>query len=62
MDSETSLLAKVYAPTSYYSPQLKQVEGHSKNLSLIASMGLEALDKIKSGAKDARWTNEKLTV
>jgi len=44
------------------SPQLKRVEEHSKNLSVIATIGLEAIDKLKSGTADSNWINEKLSV
>jgi hexosaminidase len=43
------------------SPQLKRVEEHSKNLSVIATIGLEAIDKLKSGTTDSNWINEKLS-
>lgn len=43
------------------SSQLKAVEEHSKNLSVIAAIGTEALDNIKNGTTPgANWTNEKL--
>jgi hexosaminidase len=44
------------------SPQLKRVEEHSKNLSVIATIGLEALDKLKTGTADSNWVNEKLGI
>jgi hexosaminidase len=44
------------------SPPLKRVEEHSKNLSVIATIGLEALDKLKTGAADGNWVNEKLGI
>jgi hexosaminidase len=44
------------------STQLKRVEEHSKNLSVIATLGLEAIDKLKSGTTDLNWINEKLNI
>jgi len=44
------------------SPQLKRVEQHSKTLSVIAAIGLEALDKLKTGAVDSNWVNEELGI
>ena len=45
------------------SAQLKLIQQHSKNLSTIAGLGLEALDKIKAGgAVDAAWVNDKLGI
>ena len=45
------------------SSQLKAVEMHSKNLSEIARIGLDALKKLKAGERpDTNWTNEKLTI
>lgn len=42
--------------------QLKRVEEHSKNLSLVATIGLEALNKLKDETTDANWVNEKLSI
>jgi len=42
--------------------QLKRVEEHSKNLSAVATSGLEALDKLKAGTIDTNWINEKLGI
>jgi hexosaminidase len=44
------------------SSQLKRVEQHSKNLSVVATLGLEALDKLKAGTSDTNWINEKLGI
>jgi len=44
------------------SSQLKRVEEHSKNLSAVATLGLEALDKLKAGTTDTNWINEKLGI
>ena len=44
------------------SSQLKRVEEHSKNLSIVAKVGLEALDKLKSGTIDSNWISEKLGI
>jgi hexosaminidase len=44
------------------SSQLKRVEEHSKNLSALATLGLEALDKLKAGTSDTNWINEKLGI
>jgi hexosaminidase len=44
------------------SSQLKRVEEHSKNLSAVATSGLEALDKLKAGTIDTNWINEKLGI
>lgn len=45
------------------SAQLRTVEEHSKNLTSIATIGIDALNKIKNGTPpDANWTNEKLSI
>jgi len=44
------------------SPQLKRVKEHSINLSTLAAIGLEALDKLKAGTADTNWMNERLTI
>jgi hexosaminidase len=44
------------------SAQLKRVEEHSRNLSAVAAIGLEALDRLKAGTSDANWINEKLAI
>ena len=45
------------------SSQLKAVEEHSKNLSVIAAIGADALENIKNGTTpDTNWTNEKLAL
>jgi hexosaminidase len=44
------------------SPQLKRVEEHSKNLSVVATIGLDALDKLKAGKTDTNWINEELAI
>jgi hexosaminidase len=44
------------------SPLLKRVGEHSKNLSVIATIGLEALDRLKAGTSDTNWINEKLAI
>jgi len=44
------------------SSPLRRVQEHSKNLSAIATIGLEALDKLKLGTTDDNWINEKLAI
>jgi len=45
------------------SSQLKAVENHSKNLTVVAAIGIEALKKIKEGGGiDSTWSNEKLNI
>ena len=45
------------------SSQLKAVEKHSENLSVVAAIGIEALKKIKEGSSiDSTWLNEKLNI
>ena len=44
------------------SSPLRRVQEHSKNLSAIATIGLEALDKLKLGMTDDNWINEKLAI
>jgi len=41
------------------SAQLSRVEEHSRNLSAVATIGLEALDRLKAGTTDGDWINEK---
>jgi len=44
------------------SPQLKTIQELSKNLSVIATIGLDALNRIKEADPDTNWINEKLGV
>jgi hexosaminidase len=44
------------------SPQLKAIQEHSKNLSVIATTGLDALNRIKDADPDTNWINEKLGI
>jgi hexosaminidase len=44
------------------SAALRRVEEHSKNLSVVAAIGLNALNKLKDGVTDSAWTGEQLAM
>jgi hexosaminidase len=44
------------------SAALRRVEEHSKNLSAVAAIGLNALNKLKDGVTDSAWTGEQLAM
>jgi hexosaminidase len=49
-------------PLFSQSLQLKKVEQHSKNLAILASIGLEAMEKNKMGQISETWQKEKLEI